>query len=257
MVHFRYDILLKDNLKKEVNEMDFDENGLVAWELNAEFWDNYMGDESNYFHRDLVRPSVEKLMDINQNDFVLDIACGNGNYSERMAKQGAKVIAFDYSNKMIELAIKRRKDILDKVEFIVCDATKYDDVIKLKRDRLFTKAVANMAIMDISKIAPLFKAVYDMLEQEGIFVFATHHPCFTYENDDYFTSCINKGIAVKGQPSLQNYYHRSIADIFNVAFDTGFCIDGFYEIPFRDEKVPIIMIVRLTKKYVASSKENN
>lgn len=26
------------------------------WELNAEHWDNYMGDESNDFHRDVVRP---------------------------------------------------------------------------------------------------------------------------------------------------------------------------------------------------------
>lgn len=32
------------------------DNGLSAWEANAEFWDDYMGDESNYFHRDLVRP---------------------------------------------------------------------------------------------------------------------------------------------------------------------------------------------------------
>lgn len=66
-----------------------------------------MGDESNYFHCDIVRPNVEKLLEINKNDLVLDIACGNGNFSERMAKQGATVVAFDYSSKMIELAIKR------------------------------------------------------------------------------------------------------------------------------------------------------
>ncbi len=227
--------------------MDFMENGLEAWEENAEFWDEQMGDESNYFHRDIVRPKVEEFLEINSNDFVLDIACGNGNFSERMAENGASVIAFDYSSKMVELAIKRRKKVLDKVNFSVCDATNYSEMIKLKQDRLFTKAVSNMAIMDISEITPLFKAVYEMLEDGGIFVFAMHHPCFTYENDDYFTACINKGVAIEGQPALQNYYHRSLTDVFNTAFAAGFVIDKFYEIPFSGQKVPIIMTVRLRK----------
>lgn len=228
--------------------MNIKDNGLEAWEKNAEFWDEQMGDESNFFHCDIVRPNVEKLLEINENDFVLDIACGNGNFSQRMAKQGAKVIAFDYSPKMIELATKRRNDVLEKVDFQVCDATKYDDLLKLKGEKPFTKAVANMAIMDISEISPLFKAVSDMLDHNGIFVFATHHPCFTYENDDYFTHCINKGIAIEGQPMLQNYYHRSISDIFNVAFQFGFVLDGFYEVPFEGERIPIIMTIRLRRK---------
>ncbi len=227
--------------------MDFNDNGLIAWEKNATFWDEQMGNNSNYFHRDIVRPNVEKLLQINDTDFVLDIACGNGNFSERMAMQGATVVAFDYSSKMIEHAINRRVNVLDKVKFYVCDATKYDDVIKLKQKKLFNKAVSNMAIMDISEITPLFKSVYDLLENDGIFVFATHHPCFTYENEDYFKNCINKGIAIEGQPVLHNYYHRSITDIFNIAFKTGFIIDGFYETPFPNEKTPIIMTIRLRK----------
>ncbi len=226
---------------------DFKDNGIESWETNAEFWDEQMGDESNYFHCDIVRPNVEKLLEINENDLVLDIACGNGNFSQRMANQCAKVTAFDYSSKMIELAIKRRSDVLDKVDFKICDATSYEDLMKLKGEKLYTKAVANMAIMDISKISPLFKAVFDMLECNGRFVFATHHPCFTYENDDYFTSCITKGVAIEGQPMLQNYYHRTISDILNVAFQCGFILDGFYEVPFEGENIPIIMTVRLRK----------
>ncbi len=227
--------------------MDFKDNGLTAWQKNAEFWDEQMGHESNFFHRDIVRPNVEKLLQIDENDLVLDIACGNGNFSHRMAKQGARVIAFDYSPKMIELAIKRRADVLDRVDFRVCDATDYDMLMDMKGEKPFTKAVCNMAIMDISEITPLFKAVYDMLAQDGIFVFATHHPCFTYENEDYFKSCINKGVAIEGQPMLQNYYHRSIGDIFKVAFKTGFVLDGFYEVPFDEENIPIVMTVRMRR----------
>lgn len=75
------------------------ENSLQAWEANAEFWDNYMGDNSNDFHRQVVRPKVDELLDIQANDYILDIACGNGNYSAYLAAHGIDVVAFDYSPK--------------------------------------------------------------------------------------------------------------------------------------------------------------
>ncbi len=224
------------------------DNGLSAWEENAVFWDNFMGDESNDFHRDVVCPSVGTLLAVNAGDFILDIACGNGNYSKRLAEKGAKVVAFDYSPKMIALANERRKAVLDKVEFNVCDATDFEELMQLKREQPFDKAIANMAIMDISDIDPLFRAVSRLLKKGGIFVCATHHPCFTFPNDDYFTNCIDKGVAVEGQPVLHNYYHRTIEDIFGVAFATGFVVNGFYEVPFAEKKTPIIIVVRFRKE---------
>lgn len=222
-------------------------DSLSAWEANAEFWDNYMGDDSNFFHCDIVRPKTDELLKITSDDFVLDIACGNGNYSACIASKGGRVVGFDYSHKMIELAIKRRSNFLDMIDFQVCDATDYNALLRLKQDKPFTKAVANMAIMDISNIDPLFKAVYDMIEEGGVFVFSIHHPCFTYPNSDYLTPDFHKDIAIEGQPELQYYFHRSIEDILNLSFKYGFSIDGFYEIPLSGDKVPIIMIIRLRK----------
>ncbi len=43
-----------------------------------------------------------------------------------------------------------------------CDQRK---LIRLKRNRAFTKAVSNMAIMDITDIEPLFMAVYELLRK--------------------------------------------------------------------------------------------
>lgn len=220
---------------------------LIAWEKNAEFWDEYMGDNSNFFHNDMVRPFTEKFLDINHDDYVLDIACGNGNFSKRLVELGAEVVAFDYSSKMIELAKKRRNDFLDKIDFRVCDATDYSSLTQLKGNDLFDKAVANMAIMDISDIRPLFKALSEMLNKGGVFVFATHHPCFTYPNNNYLDKSIHKGVAIVKQPVLQNYYHRSISDIFKTGFEYNFSVEGFEEIPFEGEVEPIIMIVKMKK----------
>ena len=44
------------------------------WEENAQFWDNAMGDESNEFHREVVRPKVTELLSPNPADYILDIS---------------------------------------------------------------------------------------------------------------------------------------------------------------------------------------
>lgn len=77
-----------------------------------------MGDESNEFHREVVRPKVTELLSPNPADYILDIACGNGNYSSYLAQRGASVVAFDYSKKMIELAKDGNHNMQNKLNFV-------------------------------------------------------------------------------------------------------------------------------------------
>lgn len=223
------------------------EDSKRRWDTNADFWDEQMGDHSNYFHCDIVRPHTEQLLDIQQGDLVLDIACGNGNFSQRLVEKGADVVAFDYSEKLISHAIKRRSMYLNKISFHVCDATDFDQLLTLKQSKPFDKAVANMAMMDISNIEPLLHAVHDMLMMNGTFVFSTHHPCFVKPEVKYLTSCAHEGEAIQGQPVLQYYYHRSLQSLFQLCFDHGFMIDGFFEEPVNGNENPDILIMRLRK----------
>ena len=121
------------------------EESKKIWEKNAQFWDNAMGDKSNEFHREVVRPKVTELLSPNPADYILDIACGNGNYSSYLAQRGASIVAFDYSKKMIELAKRRQSQYAKQIEFCVADATNRESILELKRNRAFTKAVSNMA----------------------------------------------------------------------------------------------------------------
>ena len=159
------------------------EESKAIWNQNAEFWDCAMGDESNDFHREVVRPKVTELLNPDPTDYILDIACGNGNYSAYLAEKAVSVLAFDYSEKMVELAKnlqkklslfwlliivrkwwnwqkKRQKRYADNIEFCVADATNETSLMALKRNKPFTKAVSNMAVMDITDIKPLFTSVY-------------------------------------------------------------------------------------------------
>lgn len=229
-------------------------DSLKAWEANAEFWDAQMGDQSNEFHRNVVRPKVTELLEIQPDDLILDAACGNGNYSAYLAERGAEVIAFDYSPKMIALAKKRQAKFSGRITFCVADATDADSLMALKQQRPFTKAVSNMAVMDIADAAPLFRCVNQLLADRGVFVFATQHPCFVTLTEQYMTPHSYYGEAIQGQPQMHCYYHRSLQDIFHLCFQNGFVIDGFYETCFRNEERPEVIIVRARKTETAAGK---
>ena len=74
-----------------------------AWNQNATFWDNKMG-EGNDFHLKLVAPATEELLTILPGQKILDIACGNGQFSRRLKSLGAQVTACDGSSQLIQLA---------------------------------------------------------------------------------------------------------------------------------------------------------
>lgn len=243
------------------------------WDKNSDFWDKKMGEHSNKFHREIIRPSTEELLKINVGENILDIACGNGNFSKRLVDLGAKVTAFDYSSNLIENAKKRCLSYLDKIKFKVIDATNYNQLIELGIER-FDKAVSNMALMDIADINPLFRAVYKLLKPKGIFVFSIMHPCFQppkmrkiVETEDlgekveirnsiqifnYITPQHYEGNAIIGQPVPQLYYHRPLSELLEQSFKAGFAVTGVKEPVFSKSQmewgqIPPALIIRLLK----------
>jgi len=236
------------------------------WDRNAAFWDDYMGEQSNTFHNLLVRPAMERLLAVEPGDRVLDIGCGNGNFSRHLAGLGARVTAIDGSEAMIERA-RARSDVSVKgdsengnaggIAYQVIDVTDADRLETLGRDT-FDAAVSNMAIMDMAVIGPMFEAVLGLLKPGGVFVCSLTHPCFQApyavryaEQEDrdgemikrfgikierYLTPQPFEGLGIVGQPVPQYYFHRPLSVLLNTCFEAGFVLDGFEERAF-DESV--------------------
>ena len=149
---------------------------------------------------------------------------------------------------MIKLAKKRRKRNMDKIEFCVADATNEISLMALKETECSQKRFPiwqSWILQILSRFLPQFT---NLIEDNGVFVFATQHPCFVTLTDKYMTPHSYYDIAIEGQPQKQCYYHRSLQDIFNICFDTGFVIDGFYEECYFNKEIPDIIIVRLKSK---------
>ena len=245
------------------------------WEANADYWDAAMGDESNRFHREIVRPATEELLGVKRGDRVLDCACGNGNFSRRLAEAGCRVTAFDFSETLVTRARERCGQYGEAISFHVADATKEAELLSLGCG--YDAAVSNMAVMDIAEISPLFRAVYAMLKPEGVFVFSLMHPCFQPPNMrkvteteevgrelvtrhsiqifEYVSPRRFEGIALKGQPAAQLYYHRPLSVLLESCFSAGFVMDAMREPVFAKEEstqfdwyeIPPAVVIRLRK----------
>jgi 2-polyprenyl-3-methyl-5-hydroxy-6-metoxy-1,4-benzoquinol methylase len=154
---------------------------LRIWEANARWWDDRIGD-GNEFQNELIEPATERLLAVAPGDRILDIGCGAGRFTRRMASLGATVVAFDFCEAFIERARERTPAETTGIEYHTLDATDSDAVRRLGETR-FDKAVATMCLMDMSDIYPLFEALTDVLKPGGLFVFSVLHPCFNSTGD--------------------------------------------------------------------------
>ncbi len=242
------------------DEMWFDlsQEGKSIWNQNAPFWDDYIG-EGNAFQLQLVRPATERLLALQPGERVLDIGCGNGNFSRRMAELGASVLAFDFSEAFIERARLRSQDQAGRIEYRVVDATNRDQLLALGRQS-FDAAVASMVLMDMAAIEPLLDSLHELLKPDGRFVFSIMHPCFntaritkvveevdregqlleeySVKVSGYITPTVFKGLGIIGQPVPQYYFHRPLSVLFAHCFQAGFIIDGLEERAFTGEVQP-------------------
>src|SRR5258706_1357571 len=95
----------------------------AIWDANAEAWDARMGDEGGALQRLLVAPAAERLLALKPGQLILDVACGNGVFSRRLARLGARVVGCDFSAALIERARARANIDAGHVTYQVADAT--------------------------------------------------------------------------------------------------------------------------------------
>jgi 2-polyprenyl-3-methyl-5-hydroxy-6-metoxy-1,4-benzoquinol methylase len=241
----------EDRAKPPIDDMALTRQAHEAWERKAAFWDEAMG-EGNAFQRILVGPATERLLAVRQGERVLDVACGNGVFSRRLAELGASVVATDFSEKFVELARARteRAGYGDAVEYLVADATDEERMLALGEGR-FDATVCNMALMDMPAIDPLMRVLCRLLKPEGRFVFSVQHPAFNsnavrlvLEEEDrdgtlvethsvkvtgYIHVPPGKGAGMPGEPTPHLYFHRSLSELFGACFRVGFVVDGVEE----------------------------
>src|ERR1035438_5399170 len=137
------------------------------WEQNGRWWDANMG-EGNKWHTTLVAQATERLLAIQPGESVLELACGNGQLTRRLAHLGAHVVACDFSSSLLDCARLRSRDCPDRIEYRSVDLTSEEQLATLGTAE-FDAAVCNMALMDIASITPLLRTIHRAIRHRGRF----------------------------------------------------------------------------------------
>jgi len=159
---------------------EYDSQTAAVWDSIAEWWDDQIGD-GNVTQDLLVGPAQERLLDLQPGERILDIGCGAGRFTRRMAANDISIIAIDQSSVFLKRAKKRTSEgdaaISDRIDYRLINATDGDAMLALG-EQGFDAAVAILAIMDMASITPLFQTLTKLLKPGGRFVWSVTHPAF-------------------------------------------------------------------------------
>lgn len=216
------------------------------WDTKATYWDEQMGD-GNQFQRELIGPATERLLHLKPGERILDVACGNGVFTRRLAALGAEVTGIDFSAQFIARARERATPHDARITYQVVDATDAAALLRLGEGR-FDALVCNMAMMDMATITPLVQAAPRLLTPQGRFVFSVQHPAFNSNavqlsgtrdelDNSHFAVQVNAYLTVPpgracgmpGEPVAHWYFHRPLHELFGAFFQAGFVLNGLEE----------------------------
>lgn len=239
----------------------------AEWDGIASWWDGRMGDQhGDRWHRTLLDPALLDVVGDVEGQRVLDLACGTGHLSRRLASQGARVTGLDASAEMIRHAREREQRVQDsldesdvegaanraKIDFQCGDAARLENF----DERTFDTVVVSMALMDIKDADQAISEAARVLHSGGRLVASLKHPCFDTgsENSAWIIESFPYQDRVyrkvgryrnlfehyalwrvgpeenRGAETLTTtYYHRPLSWYFRVFRDSGLAVTAFEE----------------------------
>lgn len=208
---------------------------------DEKFFNNYIdlrNAENNY--NDLIeQPIVLELLGDIKGKNVMDIGCGYGAMTIKIARNGAnKVLGIDVSEKMIEKGISENPH--PNITYKVLCAEELSSV-----GEKFDVIVSCLAIHYIEDFKKLFADVYDLLNECGEFVFSMEHPMYTASKfPQQWVSDSDCDVATGfvtdhyGEEGIRNIdwlgknitkYHHKVDTIFNALIAAGFVFEKVIE----------------------------
>ena len=80
---------------------------VTHWGNVARWYDELVGQAGSEYHREVVLPGTIRLLDLNEGDRALDVACGQGVLCRILHRGGVGVTGVDAATELISLARQR------------------------------------------------------------------------------------------------------------------------------------------------------
>jgi len=231
------------------------------WAEVADWYDKLVGDDGSEYHQHVVIPGVFRMLDVpNKKLHVLDLACGQGVLSRKLAEAGCTVLGIDAAAPLIEAARRRNQSEGLPITYHVADATKLVD----DRNNLFPPLKPDshdaitliLAIQNMTPLSPVWQACKAILKPGGSLIVVMMHPCFRIPKQSdwlwedrgsggvgeqvrtikqYLTSSkvdiqTHPGLAAHGKSETTTpHFHRPLQAYINTLGNAGLLIDHIEE----------------------------
>lgn len=245
------------------------------WENNAEDWTRQSRAGCDVYRDALNTPAFLAILPDIKGLTGLDIGCGEGTNTRRLAQSGAKMNAIDVAPTFIRYAKQTETEKPLGIDFQIADARALPF-----SDNHFDFATAFMSLMDMSDQQKVLDEAYRILKPGGFFQFSILHPCFAppyrkvvrdenrnvlavevaeYFNDpegrvdSWWFSTLSKAEREKVAPFRVPYFHRTLSSWVEMICRTGFIIQQFGE-PSASEELakaePIVADTRVAPLFL-------
>jgi len=140
---------------------------MVVFDKEAEDYDQWYNSKLGSFVDRVETELAFKLFKPHKEMKILDVGCGTGNFSVKLAEMGCKVVGIDLSEKMLNIARAKIKEDLD-LEFHKMDACKLEF-----SDEEFDGVISMAAFEFINEPEKAYKEMYRVLKKNGNLLIGT------------------------------------------------------------------------------------
>jgi SAM-dependent methyltransferase len=216
----------------------------TAWDRAIDVWEDFQ-ETGKDFSRDRVHgPALLRLLGPVQGLRVLDLGCGQGRFTRRLAARGAQVTGVDWSAAMIDVADAHERSAPLGIEYRRMDARL---VARAWPPGSFDRVVACMSLMDMPNSPAAVRGAYRLLRPGGRFVFSISHPFNTAAvgwqksdsgavramlMDDYFSEGPGEtewAMKRLKRPFKTPFWHRTLESWYSLLHRTGFEVEALRE----------------------------
>lgn len=215
-----------------------DGDGPVAREQYDALADSYESITGAAIREHYEWPTVESLLPPLDGKHVLDAACGDGFYTERMVDGGATAVGVDASEGMVDRAHERFADD-DRVAVERADLT---DGLSGIDDEAFDLVCCQLALEHVEHWDPVFSGFHRVLRPGGHVVVSTSHPVRDYVDAAFD---VREQVLADGatydeveradrdwgdeEEFVLPFYRRPLAKVFGPATDAGLLVERVVE----------------------------
>lgn len=223
----------------------------TSWDNVADWYDDMLEQNPDSFQKNVLMPNLIRIVDPKKGMTILDLACGQGYFSRAFHQNGAKVIGYDISKELIDLALEQEKkrvsvqgrtsDMEDRIQFHVTPA---DSLPFLQNDTIDVVTII-LALQNIENIQGVFAESSRVLKKSGRLVIVINHPAFriprrsgwgwdgekimyrrldAYMSDDQIKIDMTPGEKIAAKKKFTISFHRPLQSYFKALNKSGFAV---------------------------------